>query len=442
MLKRTASIFSNVVERFMPDPFIFAAILSFVVYGMALGLTEVKAIPLVDMWAGGLWSLLTFTMQISLTLLFSGCVVRTRPVRKMITSATALATTPAKAYFITALLAGLSALFSWAAGLMVGAFTAKEMAKNVKGCHYPLLVASAYSGFMIWHMGYSSSIGLVVATPGHFLEKVCGIIPTSETIFAPFNMITAFVLLISIAFLMPRLAPDSKNTKELDLSIVEESQVDQMADNQGKDLTFADRLESAWPICLILALGGLIYLIKFYGSGGSLNLNSMNMSLLVIGLIFSKNPKDFVENAVESGKALGPILIQFPLYGGIMGMMIKSGLAIVIAGWFVAISTEFTLPFWAFMSAGLINFFVPSGGSQWAVQGPIMLEAAQQLSVDMPRIAMAVAWGDQWTNLIQPFWALPLLAIAGMKAKDMMGYCIITLIWSGIVCSLAILLLP
>jgi len=123
-------------------------------------------------------------------------------------------------------------------------------------------------------------------------------------------------------------------------------------------------------------------------------------------------------------------------------MMVKTGLAAVIAGWFVAISTDFTLPLWSFLSAGIVNFFVPSGGSQWAVQGPIMTEAAKQMGVDVARISMAVAWGDQWTNMIQPFWALPMLAIAGMKAKDVMGYCTMTLLYSGIIFCLGITLLP
>ena len=455
MLKTSARFFSRIMERYMPDPFIFAALLTMLVYVMALSLTEVKAVPLIDMWSGGLWNLLKFTMQICITLVFSGCVIKTAPVEAGLKSASKLATTPSKAYAMTAFLAGVGALFSWAAGLFVGAFVAKEMAKNVKGCHYPLLVASGYSGFMIWHMGYSSSIGLVVATPGHFLEGLCGIIPTSQTIFAPFNIITALVLLFSIPWLMSKLAPPKEEIREIDLSLIIEGVSDERgADLVQKDLehhdvtlekqekTFADRLEHARLICLILGFGGLIYIVRYYFNGGGLNLNSMNMSLLVISLILSKHPKEFIHNGVETGKALGPIVMQFPLYGGIMGMMVKSGLAIVIAGWFVSLSSPTTLPFWSFMSAGLINFFVPSGGSQWAVQGPIMLEAAKQLGVEANRIAMAVAWGDQWTNMIQPFWALPLLAIAGMKAKDIMGYCVMTLIWAGIVCGLAIVFLP
>src|SRR5690606_26782348 len=135
------------------------------------------------------------------------------------------------------------------------------------------------------------------------------------------------------------------------------------------------------------------------------------------------------------------IIIQFPFYAGIMGMMLHSGLAQVISDWFVAISTADTLPLFTFWAAGLVNIFVPSGGGQWAVQGPIMIQAAQELGADLAKVAMAVAWGDAWTNMIQPFWALPALAIAGLRAKDIMGYCLIILVVSGIVVSLGFVLL-
>ncbi|MEE2862128.1 MAG: TIGR00366 family protein, partial [Pseudomonadota bacterium] len=112
---------------------------------------------------------------------------------------------------------------------------------------------------------------------------------------------------------------------------------------------------------------------------------------------------------------------------------VQSGLAASLSEWFVSISTAQTLPFWSFIAAGIVNIFVPSGGGQWAVQAPVMLPAAQALGADLPRVAMAVAWGDAWTNLLQPFWALPMLGIAGLQAKDIMGFCVINLVVVGTV---------
>lgn len=443
MLKRVSNFLVKVVEKYMPDPYIFAAILTFIVYIMAMIFTDIKPLNLVDAWANGLWGLLVFTMQISIALVFSTAIIRTEPVEKILKKSCKLAKTPIRAYFLASFVAGVFSLLSWAAGLVVGAFMAKELAKNVKGCHYPLLVASGYSGFLIWHMGYTSSTALSIATPGHFLEGMIGIIPTSQTILAPFNIITALVLLFLTPLLMSRLAPERKeDIREVDPAIFGDDELSSSNITDKNQMTFADKLENARLINLILGIGGILFMVRFFANGGGLTMDSTNMSFLTIALLLNKSPKQFINNCVEGGKSLGPIVMQFPLYGGIMGMMINSGLASIIANGFVAISTVRTLPLFSFLSAGLINFFVPSGGSQWAVQGPIMMEAANTMGADPARVAMAVAWGDQWTNMIQPFWALPLLAIANMKAKDIMGYCILALILGGIVFSLGITFIP
>lgn len=443
MLKRVSNFLVKVVEKYMPDPYIFAAILTFIVYIMAMIFTDIKPLNLVDAWANGLWGLLVFTMQISIALVFSTAIIRTEPVEKILKKSCKLAKTPIRAYFLASFVAGVFSLLSWAAGLVVGAFMAKELAKNVKGCHYPLLVASGYSGFLIWHMGYTSSTALSIATPGHFLEGMIGIIPTSQTILAPFNIITALVLLFLTPLLMSRLAPERKeDIREVDPAIFGDDELSSSNITDKNQMTFADKLENARLINLILGIGGILFMVRFFANGGGLTMDSTNMSFLTIALLLNKSPKQFINNCVEGGKSLGPIVMQFPLYGGIMGMMINSGLASIIANGFVAISTVRTLPLFSFLSAGLINFFVPSGGSQWAVQGPIMMEAANTMGADPARVAMAVAWGDQWTNMIQPFWALPLLAIANMKAKDIMGYCILALILGGIVFGLGITFIP
>jgi len=174
-----------------------------------------------------------------------------------------------------------------------------------------------------------------------------------------------------------------------------------------------------------LVLGGGVagYLIPWFAAQGfSLNINIVNWSLLGLGLLMARSPAHYAQLAADGGRPLGSILLQYPLYAGIMGLMASSGLVTVLSDWFVAISTPHTLPFWSFMSGGLVNFFVPSGGGQWAVQGPIFIEAAQVLGVDSALIVMSVAYGDQWTNLIQPFWTIPLLAIAGLGVRDIFGY--------------------
>ena len=177
-------------------------------------------------------------------------------------------------------------------------------------------------------------------------------------------------------------------------------------------------------------------------SAGTLNLNIVNFMFLFLGIMLHGRPSRFLAAIGDAARGSGGIIVQFPFYAGLMGMIVGSGLAVTISNVFVAVSTDTTLPLFAFLSAGLVNIFIPSGGGQWAVQGPIMVEAAANMGADLPRVAMAVAWGDAWTNLIQPFWALPALAIAGLRAKDIMGYCLITLFMSGVVIGLGLTLVP
>ncbi len=187
---------------------------------------------------------------------------------------------------------------------------------------------------------------------------------------------------------------------------------------------------------------GLIFIVLFFmEKGGQLDLNIINFIFLMAGIALHRTPRRYLAAIAEAVRETGGIILQFPFYAGIMGMMASSGLGEKISDLFVSISNEITFPLFAFISAGLVNLFVPSGGGQWAVQGPIMLAAGETLGIDPAKTAMAVAWGDAWTNMIQPFWALPLLAIAKLKARDIMGYCLVVLLYSGLVIGLSFLLL-
>lgn len=206
-------------------------------------------------------------------------------------------------------------------------------------------------------------------------------------------------------------------------------------------MTPAERLENSRIISLLAGILGLVFLFYYFATKGfNLNLDIVNFLFLFLGILFHGTPKQFLEAVLNAVKGASGIIIQFPFYAGIMGMMTASGLAAVMSEAFVSISNDYTFHFFTFLSAGLVNFFVPSGGGQWAVQAPIMLEAAQSMGASIPKTAMAVAWGDAWTNLIQPFWALPALAIAGLKAKDIMGFCVLTLLVSGVIISIGFLL--
>ena len=431
---------NNLMERFLPDPFLFVIILTLVVFGMGLGLTGSSPVEMVSFWGEGFWALLAFSMQMVLVLVTGFVLARSPIFKKGLGKLASFAKTPGSAIIWVTLVSLAASWINWGFGLVIGALFAKELAKRVEHVDYRLLIASAYSGFLIWHAGFSGSIPLSIATDGHpFMDQI-GIIPTSETIFASYNLIIVGALVIILPLLNRFMMPKREETVVVDPKVLVEPVVEEQA--AKADMTPAERLENSWILSMVIGVMGIAFIAYYFIQNGfALTLDLVNFMFLVLGILFHGTPRKYLIAVQEAVKGAGGIIIQFPFYAGIMGMMTASGLAAVLSDAFVSISTAETFPLFAFLSAGLVNFFVPSGGGQWAVQGPIMLEAAEMLGSDVAKVAMAVAWGDAWTNMIQPFWALPALAIAGLKAKDIMGFCLIVLFVSGVVIGAGLLFL-
>jgi len=242
-------------------------------------------------------------------------------------------------------------------------------------------------------------------------------------------------MFIAVPLVNRLMLPSEKESVYVDPELLREPDVDHaLTDNRP-----ADKLENSRLIAWLVGFAGIAYLFDYYLIQRSgLNLNAVNFTFLFLAIILHGTPRRLLISLAEAIKGGGGIVIQFPFYAGIMAIMIQSGLAASLSEWLISFATAKTLPFWTFLSAGLVNVFVPSGGGQWAVQSPIVIAAVQGLDADMARSAMAVAWGDAWTNMLQPFWALPVLAIAGLKAKDIMGYCLIQLIVSGVIISVGL----
>jgi len=431
MIRKLSDFFVKLVQRYLPDPFLFAVILTFVVFLMGITIAGQSPMKMVEFWGNGFWNLLAFSMQMVLVLV-TGYVLASSPLFKNMLSAIAGAMkSPGQAIMVTTFAALVASWINWGFGLVIGALMAKEMARKVKGTDYRLLIASGYIGFLVWHAGFSSSVALTIATPKHFLEKAMGIIGTSETIFATFNLVPLIVLILTLPFLTRLMMPRPADTVEIDPALLTE--MDQDFD-LGKNDTPADKLENSVIISMLTGIMGLAYIVYYFVSKGfQLNLNIVNFIFLFVGILLHKTPRRYLKALGDAVKGAGGIILQFPFYAGIMGMMSASGLAAIMSGWFVNISNGVTLPFFAFISAGILNIFIPSGGGQWAVQGPIMITASTELGVPMAKTAMAVAWGDAWTNMIQPFWALPALGIAGLGARDIMGYCLVAMLYSGVI---------
>ena len=389
-------------------------------------------------WGDGFWGLLSFTMQMVIVLV-AGYVLAISPVfKKLLSTLANLAKSPGSAILLVSVVSLIACWINWGFGLVIGALFAKEIAKKVTTVDYRLLIASAYSGFIIWHGGLAGSIPLSVATADHPFAGIMGVVPTSETIFSTYNIIIVIALIISVPFLNRLMMPKPEDTFSIDPKLLED-EIENKVEEKKDRITPADRLENSVLLSMLIGALGLVYLVQHFATKGfDLNLNIVNLIFFILGIVFHGTPKRFLAAIATAVKTAGGIIFQFPFYAGIMGMMVASGLAGVMSEWFVSISTVNTFPLFTFYAAGLVNFFVPSGGGQWAVQAPIMLEAAQSLGVSYSKTAMAIAWGDAWTNMIQPFWALPALAIAGLRAKDIMGYCVFVLLLSGIVISIGL----
>lgn len=437
MFMKTLTRWSNtIMERFLPDPYIFVAILTLVVFALGIVFTDSNPLDMVVHWGDGFWELLSFTMQMVIVLL-AGHVLASSPVfKKVLSSLSSSAKSPGSAILLVTVISLIACWINWGFGLVIGALFAKEIAKKVTTVDYRLLIASAYSGFIVWHGGLGGSIPLSIATAGHPYANHMGVVPTSETIFSTYNLLIVGILFVTVPLLNRFMMPKPNDTITIDPSLLE----DETEFQKEEQLTPAERLENSTVLSMLIGALGIIYLIHHFATKGfDLNLNIVNLMFFTLGIIFHGTPKRFLAAVANAVKTTGGIIIQFPFYAGIMGMMTDSGLAAVMSGWFVSISNEVTFPLFTFYAAGLVNFFVPSGGGQWAVQAPIMLDAAQTLGVSYSKTAMAIAWGDAWTNMIQPFWALPALAIAGLRAKDIMGYCVFILLLSGIVISAGLL---
>jgi len=439
----------KLVEKYLPDPFIFAVILTFIVVVASMIFTKTTPIGVVEAWYGGFWNLLAFSMQMTLVLV-TGTILATAPAfKKLLGKAASLPKNKYQAIAIVNLVALLACFVNWGFGLVIGAVFAKEVAKKVKGVDYPLLIAAAYSGFLVWHAGMSGSIPLKLATGGESLSAatngtILDPISTNLTIFSTFNLLIFGIIVLTLPFLLALMHPKGDAVKTIDPELLKDEEVP--APIAKEDMTPAEKLENSKIINFILAGLGFVFIFKYFlDNGFSLNLNIVNFVFLFAAILLHGTPINVVRAVNSAAKSVGGIILQFPFYAGIMGIMVAVGpegvsLAGAISDMFVSISTEFTFPLFTFISAGIVNFFVPSGGGQWAVQAPIMMPAGAELGVDAAKTAMSIAWGDAWTNMIQPFWALPVLGIARLGAKSIMGYCLVVLMYSGIIISLGLLL--
>ncbi|WP_430882905.1 short-chain fatty acid transporter [Fusibacter sp. JL216-2] len=449
MFKKISKGCVRIVQNYLPDPFLFAVILTLIVLVGGMAATAQSPMDMVLHWSGGFWNLLAFSMQMALVLVTGHTLASTPIIKRGLKSLAKLCKTPLQAIMAVTFVSTVACWINWGFGLVIGALYARQLAREVKGVDYRLLIASAYSGFIVWHSGLSGSVPLKLATAGEGLAKatngaIVDPISTSATIFSPFNLIIFGFILVTMPFVNRAMHPSPDEVIEIDSKLLQDDEDGHGVIEHGD--SFADKMENSPVLSMLIGAMGLIYILYYFANNGfELNLNIVNFTFLFVGILLHKTPRRFLDAISAAGKGTSGIILQLPFYAGIMGMMVgqnpDTGLSLagLISEGFVSISNQTTYPLFTFLSAGIVNFFVPSGGGQWAVQAPIMMPAGAELGVSAAKTGMAIAWGDAWTNMIQPFWALPALGIANLGARDIMGFCLVDLLYSGVIIALGLM---
>lgn len=444
VLGRITGFFVYLFENIMPDPFVFAVLLTFIGALMAWKFAPNATPASIGIaWYAGVFTIFTFAFQMVI-MLVAGYALATSPVvHKGLAKLASLAQTPSSAVSITLVVGMIASWLNWGLGLVTAALLAREMAKRVR-IDFGWLVAAAYSGFVISTEGLSGSIALSQATHGstlNIVEKVSGhILPLSETVFTRFNLIPIAVLLVTLPILFRYLGPTAENTVVADperLRVEDQARVPvEAADTLGA------RLDHAWILNLGLAAFGIFAVaIELKRSHGAVDLNLVIMTLVLLGLLLHWRPNAYIAAVKNAARITGPLILQYPLYGGLMGIITTTGLAGILSKIFIRVSTAHTLPFFTYLTSLVITLFVPSGGGHWAVQGPFAIPAAVNLHSSLAGTTMAVAMGESVANMLQPFFALPILAIAGIKMRRMMGFMVITFLISLVVFGMSLLTL-
>lgn len=479
LVSRGGLAITRVFRAVVPDPFVLAVLLLCVtcVLGIALGkpagsegaaTTWVdRALRLGDAFRdagpGGshMWSLLGFAMQMCLVLVGGHVLAAAPPVRRAIRSLAAVPRTgPGGAAWVGAITC-VAALLNWGLGLIVGALLAREVGRVLVargvGHHYPLLVAAGYTGMMVWHGGLSGSAPLTMTTaqgaartlPPDVLSTLQSVgftegIPLTQTLFSSFNLVITLGLLVLTPLVLWLIAPPASASTPMDERTAppapDESATSDATHDRERSVPIW--LEGARIINVLLAIALALGLWRFLDTTSlwRLGLSEVIAAILVLALLLHPSPRSFVAALDDAAKGCGGIVVQFPIYAAIIGVMVQTGLIRTLAD-VASTASPTLLPVTTFLSACVINLFVPSGGGQWAVQGPIALQAGLAAGVSPGKMVMAVAYGDQLTNMLQPFWALPLLAITGAKARDVVGYTALVMIVGGVWIGLCLLVL-
>jgi short-chain fatty acids transporter len=444
VIARLGDRFSQIAARVVPDPFIIALALTFVVGCFGTALLVGNGVAAADVperlftgWFGGFSDakLLGFALQMCLVLVTGHALALAPPMQRAIGMLARVPRSASHATVLVAVVACCAAIVHWGLGAVVGALVAREVARHAGArglrVHYPLLGAASYTGLAVWHGGLSGTAPLKIAESDHFAVAVSGVVPISETLLSPLNIavtISMCVAIAVVAWLMTPRAPEALRPP---------ATLPPLPADDGVDTTaLPERLGESRVPGTVVGLAGLAFAITALATGRlAFELDAVNALFLFLGILGHGSIRRYLDAVGDGARGAASIVIQFPFYFGILGMMKASGAIAWISSALTDIATPATFPVLAFISASVNNMFIPSGGGLWAVQGEILLTAGRDLGVDPGTTVMAFAYGESVTNLIQPFWALPLLGIMGLRARDILGYTMVFCLAVYLVCA-------
>ncbi|MEB3032145.1 TIGR00366 family protein [[Mycobacterium] nativiensis] len=425
------------VERLMPDPYLFAVILTLIVAGLvATRVRGASASGMLQAWYAGVWgpqNIFTFAFQMVLILVTGYTLAEAPVLKRAIVRVAGLPGNQVQGALLCFTVSAAASLLNWGLGLVAGALVARQVARRFPDSHFGYLIAAAFMGFIVWTQGLSSSIALAntdASSPINVIHKIAGFnVPLSQTIFQPYSWLSVLIVLAVLALAVRRMEPSESLAP--DAAVFE----DEEAVQPPRSKTFAEWLENQWILNVLLFGAGITY---FAVSGFALNISSMIMLFTITSALLHRTPIRFIRAFTGAAKVSGPLLLQYPLYGGLIGLLAYQGaedaepLQTLLAQTLVNGASQYTLPFLTFISSVIISLFVPSGGGHWAVQGPIAVDSALAIGQHSPAylglISMAVAVGEGVANMIQPFWLLPLLAIAKLHVRQVMGFTIVAFV--------------
>ncbi|MEL7647901.1 MAG: TIGR00366 family protein [Sedimentibacter sp.] len=440
-LWRFSKKFNFAAENIIPDPLVFCLILTILVFVAGVIFTDHGIMGMLTSWYNGIWSQIAFAFQMSFMVVTCAVTARSKQVKKLLKGFAKLVSTPNAAVILLMAFGYASSFLNWAFCTIVTPILAMELTKNIKGLHFPMLIAAGYSTMCLGQcLGPSASVYALLAGKEHFLVDKIGVLTQDVTTYNPMNVIVWTILAVGTIILTLRTMPPKHEIVEYQGTDAEDEE-----EAAEEKVTFADKMNGSKVIMILVGIAGLVNVVFTFmqkGFLGALSLNFVIFIFLTANFLLYNTPAKFITAYRENLSLATDVMIQFPFYGGISGMMADSGLGQIIVGGICQLATAYTLPVFSYLSASIVNLFIPSQGGQWIVQGPIIMDAALRLDANIPHVINAFVYGDEATNLLQPLYVIPALSVVGMKLKDVWGYMAFIWLFWCIATTLGLLIVP